>query len=316
MGGGSEAVLKSLSGEGSGRMLTAGYGKQKVFGVEGSKGYSVLTRAFINALRRGAADSGNTGFVTIDQAYGEIQTEAGNFNALKGTKMNPQLGDLPRGADRAADGTFVFLNRNAGDHAIPRQYSGVLAPVAKGPGAEINSDATRLELARLAYEGIKDSSDVTVLKTFVEEYQDVRGAFTLVAIVRNRIVAIEGTAKPVAEPAPRATKKNPRDGLAYVWIPPGEFMMGCSKDATGKDDPECYDNEKPAHNVKISRGFWIGQTEVTVAAYEKFRQDQNKPALPTEDGDGRKLNTAAGNPNLPAEAVTRSEERRVGKEGR
>src|SRR5205085_12399439 len=33
--GGSEAVLKSLSGEGSGRLLTAGYGAQKVYGVEG-----------------------------------------------------------------------------------------------------------------------------------------------------------------------------------------------------------------------------------------------------------------------------------------
>ena len=301
--GGSEAVLKSLSGEGSGRLLTAGYGSQKVFGVEGSKGYSVLTRALINALRKGTADSGNSGFVTIDQAYGEIQTEAGNFAAAQGKKMNPQLGDLPRG-DRAADGTFVFLNRNARDPTIPRQYSGVLAPVAKGPGAEINSDATLRELARLAYEGIKDSSDIAVLKTFVEEYQDVRGAATLVAIVRDRIGAIEGAAKTAGEPAPGVTKKNPRDGLTYVWIPPGGFTMGCSKDATGKDDPECWEGEKPAHNVKISRGFWIGQAEVTVAAYEKFRQDRNMPVLRTEDSVGRKLNTAAGDPNLPAVAVT------------
>jgi formylglycine-generating enzyme required for sulfatase activity len=301
-GAGSEAVLKSLSGEGSGRLLTAGYGKQKVFGVEGSKGYSVLTHALIGALRRGGADSGNTGFVTIDQAYGDIQTEAGNFNA-GGTKMNPQLGDLPRG-DRAADGTFVFLNRNARAPSIPPQYSAVLAPVAKGPSAEINADATRLELARLAYEGIKDSNDPAVLKTFAEEYQDVRGAATLVAIVRGRIGIIEGPPKTGGEPTPGVTRKNPRDGLPYVWIPLGDFMMGCSKDATGKDDPECWEDEKPAHNVRISRGFWIGQTEVTVAAYEKFRQDQNKPALPTEDSDGRKINTAAGNPNLPAVAVT------------
>jgi formylglycine-generating enzyme required for sulfatase activity len=159
-------------------------------------------------------------------------------------------------------------------------------------------------LARLAYEGIKDSSDIAVLKTFVEEYQDVRGAATLVAIVRDRIGAIEGAAKTAGEPAPGVTKKNPRDGLTYVWIPPGGFTMGCSKDATGKDDPECWEGEKPAHNVKISRGFWIGQTEVTVAAYEKFRQDRNMPVLRTEDSVGRKLNTAAGDPNLPAVAVT------------
>jgi formylglycine-generating enzyme required for sulfatase activity len=53
--------------------------------------------------------------------------------------------------------------------------------------------------------------------------------------------------------------------MQYVWIPPGTFMMGCS---TG--DNQCFSEEKPAHQVSISRGFWIGQTEVTVEAYEKF----------------------------------------------
>jgi len=41
--------------------------------------------------------------------------------------------------------------------------------------------------------------------------------------------------------------------------------MGCS---TGDD--QCFSEEKPAHQVSISKGFWIGQTEVTVEAYEKF----------------------------------------------
>lgn len=63
-------------------------------------------------------------------------------------------------------------------------------------------------------------------------------------------------------------KVNTTDGLMYVWIPPGTFQMGCSN-----DDPACRDNtrvaEGPAHSVKITRGFWIGQTEVTQAAYEK-----------------------------------------------
>ncbi|HTD21277.1 MAG TPA: bifunctional serine/threonine-protein kinase/formylglycine-generating enzyme family protein [Terriglobales bacterium] len=58
-------------------------------------------------------------------------------------------------------------------------------------------------------------------------------------------------------------KVNPLDGLKYVWIPPGKFMMGCSP-----DDVDCYPDEKPAHEVTITKGFWIGQTEVTQAAYE------------------------------------------------
>jgi formylglycine-generating enzyme required for sulfatase activity len=40
--------------------------------------------------------------------------------------------------------------------------------------------------------------------------------------------------------------------------------MGCSP-----GDRECYENEKPAHEVTITKGFWMGQTPVTQAAYGK-----------------------------------------------
>jgi formylglycine-generating enzyme required for sulfatase activity len=71
-----------------------------------------------------------------------------------------------------------------------------------------------------------------------------------------------GVAAPVAAQA--RTKVNPQDGLTYVWIPPGTFQMGCSP-----DDSECESREKPAHSVTLTRGFWIGQTPVTQAAYAK-----------------------------------------------
>jgi len=51
----------------------------------------------------------------------------------------------------------------------------------------------------------------------------------------------------------------------YVWIPPGSFRMGCSP-----GDNECFPNEKPPHQVTITKGFWMGQTEVTVGAYKCF----------------------------------------------
>lgn len=41
--------------------------------------------------------------------------------------------------------------------------------------------------------------------------------------------------------------------------------MGCSQ-----RDSDCFDSEKPAHAVTLSKGFWLGQTDVTVAAYEMF----------------------------------------------
>ena len=75
------------------------------------------------------------------------------------------------------------------------------------------------------------------------------------------------------EPAPGTVRKNPDDGLDYVWIPPGEFPMGCSP-----GDSDCGDDEgeKP-HTVKITKGFWVGQTEVTVGAYRRFAD--NTPGI-------------------------------------
>jgi formylglycine-generating enzyme required for sulfatase activity len=52
--------------------------------------------------------------------------------------------------------------------------------------------------------------------------------------------------------------------LTYVWIPPGRFTMGCSS-----GDAECSGDEEPSKNVNIAKGFWMGQTEVTQAAYKQ-----------------------------------------------
>jgi len=68
-----------------------------------------------------------------------------------------------------------------------------------------------------------------------------------------------------------AANVNPMDGLKYVWIPPGTFMMGCSP-----GDTECADDEKPQHPVTIAKGLWMGQTEVTVGAYKGFAAAMGK----------------------------------------
>jgi formylglycine-generating enzyme required for sulfatase activity len=70
--------------------------------------------------------------------------------------------------------------------------------------------------------------------------------------------------QPPAGIAPGAKKVNAKDGMTYVWIPPGKFMMGCSP-----GDAECGEDEKPVHQVTLTKGFWLGQTAVTQQAYEK-----------------------------------------------
>ena len=70
----------------------------------------------------------------------------------------------------------------------------------------------------------------------------------------------------ITPPLPTGPRLNPKDGLTYRYIPPGKFMMGCSP-----GDKECDDSdERPAHEVEISKGFWMGETEVTVEAYRRF----------------------------------------------
>src|SRR5262245_47866109 len=51
--------------------------------------------------------------------------------------------------------------------------------------------------------------------------------------------------------------------LEFVRIAPGEFMMGCSA-----GDAQCADDEKPAHRVRITRGFEMGKYEVTSAQWQ------------------------------------------------
>ena len=85
-----------------------------------------------------------------------------------------------------------------------------------------------------------------------------------------------------------------KDGLKYVWIPPGTFMMGCSP-----GDNECYDYEKPPHQVTITKGFWLGQTEVTVGAYKRFAAATGRQ-MPDTPG----FNSRWTNENMPIVNVT------------
>ena len=94
--------------------------------------------------------------------------------------------------------------------------------------------------------------------------------------------------------------------MAFAWIPPGEFQMGSDSNH----------NERPVHEVRISRGFWLGRFEVTQGEWEAvmgYNRSENKgdARLPVEEVAwyhvhefiGR-LNDAAGDSlyRLPTEA--------------
>ena len=60
----------------------------------------------------------------------------------------------------------------------------------------------------------------------------------------------------------RVTHKS--TGIEMLLVPPGTFMMGASP-----GDTQASDDEKPAHEVTITKAFYLGRTEVTQAQWFK-----------------------------------------------
>lgn len=68
------------------------------------------------------------------------------------------------------------------------------------------------------------------------------------------------------------------DGGIYVWVPAGHFVMGSDGDG---------DDERPAHQVELTRGFWLGRFPVTNQQYRVFCGVTGKlfPALSDQPDD-------------------------------
>lgn len=74
------------------------------------------------------------------------------------------------------------------------------------------------------------------------------------------------------------------DGGKMVWVPAGEFTMGSSpKDVEaayrltvklfGYAKKQWFSDEVPAHQVRITKGFWLGQCMVTNAQFRRYSQE-------------------------------------------
>jgi formylglycine-generating enzyme required for sulfatase activity len=56
--------------------------------------------------------------------------------------------------------------------------------------------------------------------------------------------------------------------LELIWVAPGTFTMG-----SAPEEPERNQAEGPQMEVTLSRGFWLGKTEVTQAQYQAITNE-------------------------------------------
>ena len=94
----------------------------------------------------------------------------------------------------------------------------------------------------------------------LEKHSDMK---RLLLILPLALLAV-AVATPAPKPGqPLKTKINPKDGAEMVFVPSGTFLMG-------SDTAELAAAVKPAHRVRITRGFWIYRTEITNQQYRRF----------------------------------------------
>ena len=219
--------------------------------------------------------------------------------------------------DACRDNPYRAVVRSgASGLAAPNAGRGTFIALATSPGHTASDNPTgrnglftQYLLEALSTRGLALDDVFNLVRQRVDEASGGRQVPWTLSSVVGRYSFLPGEAAAavaVSAPVPVGrgrrvgdSKVNPIDGQKYMWIPPGTFMMGCSP-----GDGECFDDEKPAHEVTLSKGFWMGQTTVTVEAWKRYARATGRPMPPEKDDLGRLLNGAAGNDSLPVVGVT------------
>ncbi len=69
------------------------------------------------------------------------------------------------------------------------------------------------------------------------------------------------------------------EGFDMLWVPAGTFLMGAAE-----GEPGAEPDERPRHEVTLSKGFWLGRFELTKNEWTAWRGDapwQDRPYVST-----------------------------------
>lgn len=251
----------------SGILLTAGTGNQRAYQVSSNqKGYGVFTHAILETLRTGM--NAQTPFMDIFEVYSRARVAVRNFEIEKGKKLQPDIDHrLARRDYVRANGNFVFLNRNpVARNSLPgKRYSG-MAVQKKGIGDDMPS-SERLQMARDQFDLLKNSTNVPALRIYADDYRDVVGARTWVALISDRIDELmsRGAAdRPFRDALSRIITEAPTEFAHYGanalgWTPGGKWTPAGSL----PDSLECTgtSNSSPMVRCTILRSPDIASAE-------------------------------------------------------
>ncbi len=243
---------------------------------------NALTQGYVDGFRFDLRNKGVQAFATLyattvgDRAWENNASDRGYFlsaveEAMRGKAANPRTGEV----------TLASLVRYV-KQRVPQQVARdkgndkrqVPFPVIEGyaddlvlavvPGTIVAPSVPSAPDAASIWDSVKASRSCAAVQAFYSEYGT--GPYGPAARIRMAELCQPTTSSQPGSTGPKQgdVKINPKDGQRYVWLQPGRFHMGCSA-----GDTECWDDEKPARDVTITRGFWMAETPITVEAWKK-----------------------------------------------
>lgn len=209
------------------------------------------------------APAGSGTLVLLSAQPGGIAADpASAWHSLFAKHLIRQLARSGLELQAATAAVTAAVTRESGGAQRPARFGGLTRPLVlrePDPGVPDPPLADDAE----AWALVENSNDLELLDLFAARFP----SSALAEMARLRVAEIGDrrtkAGPPPARPRALQERRGP-DGMTYVWVPPGDFLAGCSP-----GDGECYPEEKPARRAVIAQGFWIGQTEVTQEAYQR-----------------------------------------------
>ena len=212
--------------------------------------------AEIARLRQQARQPGAAGS-SLDQLIALGEKRAVAAAELAAAQRKAEAERQKREAEIARVKAAARAKRKTEFEAAYAKYQRVIELVDKGHlGAAEHQAAWRAICGDF---GVRNPGD----KPAALAWNDTDGTVQLASL---RVYGLGGTGStPSASGKSRTVDLGNGVSLDLVWIAPGTFTMGSPENESGRGS-----DEGPQHKVTISKGFWMGKTEVTQRQYQQL----------------------------------------------